>query len=107
MLNPDPYEGWPDQDMEIQEEEVLVLGPVKIDIKMEKERMKKMLRRMKRSKRCHKKNPNNKGNEHSRNKGDSPFCGNKLDNSPSTLKRLCNACFQVVGKRATSIHEPP
>jgi len=105
MLNLDPYEGWPDQDEEMQEK-VHSLGPVKEEITLEPGLMKKLRRRIKRARRRHNKCPKDNGDERQRRKGVSPTSGNAISNSPSSLRKLCHVSFQVVGKRATSIHEP-
>ena len=106
MLNSDPYEGWPDQDEEIQEE-VHALGLVKEEIQPEPGLMKKLKRRLKRARRRHNKRSKNNKDKQQWSKGVSPPSGNVISNSPSSLQKLCYKCFQVVGKRATSIHEPP
>jgi len=62
MLNPDPYEGWADQDVKI-EEEVHSLGLVKEEIKPEPGLVKKLRRRIKRAKRHHIKRPKDNGDE--------------------------------------------
>ena len=104
FLNPDPYEGILDQEEDT--EEVLMLGLVD-NIKPTPGITKKMLRKMKRARRRHKKRLKTHEDVQQRNEGNTPSCGNKLDNSPSTFKRLCSSCFQIFRRRENFIHEPP
>jgi len=103
MMCPDAYEGLLDQDME--NEDIMAIDLAE-EVKPAHGVIKRMIRKIRRAMRRHKKSPNANGDEHSRSKGVSPLCGNKLNHFPSTLQKLCHACFQVVGKSLTLIHEP-
>ena len=94
-------------DQDVDNEEVMMLGSTE-EVPSTPGIMKKVLWKMKRVRRCHKKCSKAVRDVQESNKLDEPLLsGTKPDNSPSTFKRLCSSCFQVMGKKETFIYEPP
>jgi len=107
ILNPDPYEGWPDQEEEIQEE-VHAIGLGKEEkVQPEPGELKQLKKRHKRRGRRHNKRMRKIKEKQQRSKGVSPSYGNTFSNSPSNLRKFANMCYRIVGKRVTSTYEPP
>jgi len=107
ILNPDPYEGWPDQEEEIQEE-IQVIGLGKEEkVQLEPGELKQLKKRLKGRRKRYNKRMRKIKEKKQRSKGVSPSHGNTLSNSPSSLRKFASMCYRLVGKRVTSSHDPP